>query len=76
MIAPRPRPATWIVTVRAPDGTLKRSRVTSVVVDQEPTHAQIRATVGQAARLLVDDLFGLQGPIRLHRPAGSADEEE
>lgn len=47
----------WVVCVKAPNGNRKRSRVTSVVVDQEPTLEDIRGAVGGVARLLVDDLW-------------------
>lgn len=47
----------WVVCVKSPNGNRKRSRVTSVVVDQEPALEDIRGAVGGVARLLVDDLW-------------------
>jgi hypothetical protein len=48
----------WTVVVKDPHGNRKRSRITSVVVDREPTPEGIKQTVAHVARLLVDDLYG------------------
>lgn len=47
----------WVVCVKSPQGHRKRSRVTSIVIDQEPTLEDIRGAVAGVARLLVDDLW-------------------
>lgn len=50
----------WVVSAKSPQGHRKRSRVTSIVIDQEPTLEDIRGAVAEVARLLVDDLW-MQG---------------
>lgn len=59
----------WTVSVKDPNGYRKRSRVTSVVIDREPTQEEIKSTVAQVARLLVDDLY-VQEQSREHTEVG------
>ena len=47
----------WVVSVKHPSGRRERTRVTSVVVDREPTLEELRSTIGEVARLLVDSLY-------------------
>jgi hypothetical protein len=47
----------WVVSVKNPQGRHERTRVTSIVIDQEPTLEDIRGAVGECARLLVDSLW-------------------
>lgn len=50
----------WTVAVKDPHGNRKRTHVTSIVVDRDPTQDEIKQTICQVARLLVDDLYVIQ----------------